>query len=103
MELHTGGPVDLPRFLEFTRTHHSLLFPAFQLQLALKKTLLGVSFWERHAERRVKISKDKFIKIKDLLALHAANKVWYVWVWDWEYLNMGVWICLSYLYCIDTC
>lgn len=75
VDLHMGGPVDLPRFLEFTRTHHSLLFPAFQLQLALKKTLLGISFWERHAERRVKISKDKFIKIKDLLNMHAVNKV----------------------------
>lgn len=71
-ELHQAGEVDLPRFLEFTRTHHSLLFPAFQLQLSLKKALLGVSFWEKHAERRVKVSKDKYIKIKDLLALVSA-------------------------------
>lgn len=68
-ELHQGGAVTLLRFLEFTRTHHSLLFPAFQMQLALKKALLGVHFWERHAERRVQISFNSYIKIKDLLAM----------------------------------
>lgn len=74
-ELRGGGDVNLARFLEFSRTHHSLLFPAFQLQLALKKSLLGVSFWEKHSERRVKTSSNKYIKIKDILAMHVKSSM----------------------------
>eukprot|EP01039_Chlorochromonas_danica_P007795 gene7795-8606_t len=74
-ELRGGGDVTLGRFLEFSRTHHSLLFPAFQLQLALKKSLLGVSFWEKHSERRVKTSSNKYIKIKDILAMHVKSSM----------------------------
>ena len=68
-ELEAKGEVGLDQFLEFSRTHHSLLWPAFQMQLALKKKMMGVGFWQTHAERRVKLSKNKYMKIKDLLQL----------------------------------
>lgn len=68
-ELESKGEVDLNRFLEFSRTHHSLLWPAFQMQLYLKKKMMGVRFWKSHAERRVKLSKNKYVKIKDLLVM----------------------------------
>lgn len=68
-ELEAKGEVGLDQFLEFSRTHHSLLWPAFQMQLALKKKMMGVGFWQTHAERRVKLSKNKYVKIKDLLQL----------------------------------
>lgn len=68
-ELEAKGDVGLDQFLEFTRTHHSLLWPAFQMQLALKKKMIGIGFWQTHAERRVKLTKNKYVKIKDLLQL----------------------------------
>lgn len=66
-ELEAKGEVRLDAFLTFTRTHHSLLWPAFQMQLYLKKKMLGVRFWNVHSERRVKLCKNKYVRIKDLL------------------------------------
>ena len=40
-------------FDAFCRRHPALLFPAFQFQQILRKRVLGVSFWERAAEKRV--------------------------------------------------
>jgi hypothetical protein len=74
-ELEAKGDVGLDQFLEFTRTHHSLLWPAFQMQLALKKKMIGIGFWQTHAERRVKLTKNKYVKIKDLLQLHAKGQL----------------------------
>lgn len=68
-ELEAKGDVGLDAFLEFTRTHHSLLWPAFQMQLALKKKMMGIGFWQTHSERRVKLTKNKYVKIKDLLQM----------------------------------
>lgn len=64
-----GGEITLNRFLEFAKHHHSLLFPAFQMQLYLKKNLLGVNFWERCADRRIKLSKKKFVTVKQLIEM----------------------------------
>lgn len=66
-ELEAKGDVGLDEFLEFSRTHHSLLWPAFQMQLALKKKMMGIGFWQTHSERRVKLSKSKYVRITDLL------------------------------------
>jgi hypothetical protein len=63
------GDIDLDKFLQFVQNHHSLLFPAFQMQLALKKSILGVRFWEDCSERRVRLSHNKYISIKMIIEL----------------------------------
>lgn len=68
-EFLSEGEITLDRFVKFTQNHHSLLFPAFQMQLALKKSILGVRFWELCSERRVQLSKNKFVTIKQLIEL----------------------------------
>ena len=61
--------IDLDVFTTYTQTHHSLLFPAFQLQLLLRTKIMGTSFWENHCNRRVRLSNNKYIKIKDFIVL----------------------------------
>jgi hypothetical protein len=67
------GDINVDRFLSFIRDHHSLLFPAFQMQLALKKGILGVNFWESCAQRRVQLSKKKYVTIKQIIELQALE------------------------------
>jgi phosphotransferase system HPr-like phosphotransfer protein len=67
------GDINVDRFLLFIRDHHSLLFPAFQMQLALKKGILGVNFWESCAQRRVQLSKKKYVTIKQIIELQALE------------------------------
>jgi hypothetical protein len=76
-ELQAIGEIDLEIFLEFSRTHHSLLFPAFQMQLYLRKKVLGVYFWNSHCDRRIKISKNKYVKISDLLHLVSNCSIFF--------------------------
>jgi hypothetical protein len=61
--------LDVDAFVNFARTHHALLFPAFQMQSALQAKVLGVSFWENHANRRIEISKGKFVPIARFMEL----------------------------------
>ncbi len=61
--------IDVNVFMKYTTKHHSLLFPAFQMQLLLQTSIMGVKFWEKHGKRRIQLSNDKYIKIKDFLVL----------------------------------
>ncbi len=61
--------VDVDAFLQFSTSHQYLLFPAFQLQLLLRTKIMGVSFWETHGQRRMKLSDNKYVKLEDFLTL----------------------------------
>jgi amino acid transporter len=39
------------------------------LQLALQQKILGVRFWKRHADRRIELSKGRFVPIAKFLEL----------------------------------
>lgn len=67
------GDINLDRFLVFVQNHHSLLFPAFQMQLALKQNILGVRFWEKASDRRVRLSQKKYVTIKEILEMQAIQ------------------------------
>lgn len=75
-ELLEGGDVNVDRYLEFARTHHSLLFPAFQLQTLLQKKIIGLAFWTHHSNKRIKLSNNKYMKIKDLLDVRNSNNIY---------------------------
>jgi hypothetical protein len=58
--------LELAEFSTFTEHHHNFLFPAFQLQLALQRAVLGVSYWEN---RRTETGNREYIKVRDLIRM----------------------------------
>lgn len=71
---HEHSDIDVNVFMKYTAKHHSLLFPAFQMQLLLQTSIMGVNFWDKHGKRRIQLSKDKYIKIEDFIAL-VSNSI----------------------------
>jgi len=65
-----GREITLEVFLEFSHLRQSLLFPAFEMQFALRKQILGVRYWEQSADRRVKLSNNsKYTTMSKLLEM----------------------------------
>lgn len=60
-------PFKVDSFRRFVKTHQAMLFPAFQMQLALQRKFLGVSFWECIANRRMELCNGKYIPIKKFI------------------------------------
>lgn len=70
-----GVVLDVDAFRKFVKTHHALLFPAFQMQLYLQKRVLGRRFWEQNADRRIKISRGVYIPISKFLELNVDKRL----------------------------
>lgn len=82
-----GKLLDLQQFPAFAQRHQALLFPAFQMQFALRKTILGnrldfpsdfnaaiitidvYRFWEASAIQRAQISKGGYLPIEKYVDL----------------------------------
>eukprot|EP01032_Pedospumella_encystans_P011241 gene11241-13081_t len=64
-------PFTVETFRTFVKTHQALLFPAFQMQLALQRKFLGTAFWESNANRRMEICNGKYISVGNFIAEHA--------------------------------
>ena len=54
-------------FTTFTNKHPALLFPAFQLQMDIRKHVVGESFWSRASASRIELSNGSYISINQLL------------------------------------
>jgi hypothetical protein len=67
-----GQLLDIEKFRLFVKTHQALLFPAFQMQLALRRKILGVRFWERNAQKRIKFSNGKYISVGNFILFVSA-------------------------------
>lgn len=67
--MDSNGEIDAEHFCKFAKTHHALLFPAFEMQTALHRATLGAAFWHRNAERRIEVSKGRFIPIAKFMEL----------------------------------
>jgi hypothetical protein len=63
------GDIDAEAFCKFAKNHNALLFPAFEMQTALQRSTLGTAFWQRNSERRIEISKGRFVPIGKLMEL----------------------------------
>jgi hypothetical protein len=57
------SPLNIDQFRMFAKSHQALLFPAFQMQSALQRKVLGYKFWEKNANRRIKFSNGKYVSI----------------------------------------
>ena len=62
---------DIEHFQNFVFTHQNMLFPAFQMQLAIQRKVLGPSFWERIARRRMKMSDGKYVSVGQFILQHS--------------------------------
>lgn len=60
-------PFTVERFTKFSKTHQGMLFPAFQLQLHLQEKVCGVAFWAHCSNRRIELSKGKFVTMGELM------------------------------------
>lgn len=66
---------DIQEFRKFVKTHQALLFPAFQMQFALQKKILGKGFWTNNAERRLRLSDGNYISIQKFMEIHVDKEL----------------------------
>ena len=68
--------VSLDAFSRFSAENPAMLFPAFEMQRKIQKAVLGVSFWQQHLDRRIKLVDDgrSFISVKQLLAMRVNTQ-----------------------------
>ena len=64
-------PVDINTFRKFAKQHQALLFPAFMMQTKMQSKILGCRFWSNLANKRIEISKGRYIPISEFLKLHT--------------------------------
>mmetsp|Transcript_18568 Transcript_18568/g.25651 ORF Transcript_18568/g.25651 Transcript_18568/m.25651 type:complete len:415 (-) Transcript_18568:523-1767(-) len=73
--IEADGDLDVDAFKQFARNHPALLFPAFLMQSTLQRRILGQRFWHNHANRRIEISKGKFIPIAKFMDIHMDKSL----------------------------
>jgi hypothetical protein len=69
-----AAAVTIQRFMGVTRDSSVMLFPAFELQLAVQKAVLGVPFWEVVALRRRDLTQRGLFDIKNVVTLMNEGK-----------------------------
>lgn len=58
----------LERFHTFAKSRQAMLFPPFQMLQALQAKILGISFWESLANKRIKLSNGKHLSVGQFIA-----------------------------------
>lgn len=53
----------------FAKNHQALLYPVFKLQHHLQENVLGTAFWEKASQRRIQLSKGKYVTMSELMLL----------------------------------
>jgi deoxyinosine 3'endonuclease (endonuclease V) len=54
---------------KFAKNHQNLLYPVFKLQHHLQENVLGANFWIKASQRRVQLSKGKYVTLEELMQL----------------------------------
>lgn len=60
-------------------THQALLNPAFQIQSALRRKILGSGFWEQHTENRIRMTEGKYVPVRDFLLKVSTYILQYIY------------------------
>jgi Ca2+-binding EF-hand superfamily protein len=68
--------INVDRFRAFVANHPALLFPAFQMQLALRQHILGVRFWNRCADKRIQLVDGRRVALSDLTELNIYESAY---------------------------
>lgn len=66
--------IDFQTFLKFTHKHQAMLYPAFALQMSLKKYIISTSFWHRQAQHRLKLSGGEYQTVTELIGKNNFHK-----------------------------
>jgi hypothetical protein len=74
----SGKLLNLREFSDFVRTRQALLFPAFQMQAALRRKILGEKFWENHANKRIRFTNGKYISVGQFIVAVSVQTARYV-------------------------
>lgn len=70
--------IDFKAFAAFAHKHPAMLYPAFALQMNLKKYIMGNAFWHRQAQHRLQISQGQYRTVTDLIGrdnFHGSRKL----------------------------
>lgn len=59
--------LNFPAFSAFVRKHKAILYPAYSLQLSIKKYFIGKSFWKRQALKRLELSGGQYRSVFEIL------------------------------------
>eukprot|EP01035_Chromulina_nebulosa_P022337 gene22337-28925_t len=73
--IESNGDLDVDTFALFSRNHKAMLFPAFLVQSQLQKKILGLRFWNQHANRRIEITKGKFLPVAKFMEIHLRKDI----------------------------
>lgn len=65
-------------FKDFVKQYPALLFPAYLVQEKIRVGILGTDFWKDLADRRLKLSGNKYISVSAFLAKVIINCSCYV-------------------------
>jgi hypothetical protein len=68
-KIDTRARINLTAFKNFTQTHQGMLFPVFNLQHQLRCNVLGERFWDKASNRRLELSKGRYVTMSDLMLL----------------------------------
>lgn len=74
-QIEKHGTFNVGKFAEFAKYHQGMLFPAFQLQYMLQGKILGHSFWSKCSDRRIELSKGKYISLRELMEVHLHHNL----------------------------
>jgi hypothetical protein len=75
LKLDAEVGIDAEIFKVFVRRHKAMLFPAFNLQQQLRNNVLGAAFWKKSSNRRVELSKGKYVTMSQLMQMVRWNSV----------------------------
>lgn len=70
--------IDFKAFAAFSHKHRAMLYPAFALQMNLKKYIMGTKFWHRQAINRLKLSNGQYRTVTDIIGktnFHRSRKL----------------------------
>lgn len=70
--------IDFQTFHNFSINHKAMLYPAFALQLGLRKYIMGNSFWHKQAVNRLKMSGGKYKSVIEIIErkdFHSKRKL----------------------------
>lgn len=70
-----GDKVSYDHFADVARKYPYLLFPAFQMQSAIRRAVLGEAFWEAHFEERARRGNAATYSVFDVLEAMRAARV----------------------------
>lgn len=83
----------IDRFRTFAKTRQAMLFPPFQMLQALQARIMGISFWERQSDKRMKLSNGKFLSVGQFIAAVSLG----FFCAAWFYFGKVVIICFNLL------